>query len=497
MGVNCLIFAGENVDESVGNKFAGPYRVATELRDHGYTVQVVELVRINQYKPLLKKIVNKFVDKDTLWIGFSTNFFHSILGYPYLNSLPEKEIYHRNHPDSDKEIKELVDHAKSLNPNIKFIVGGVRTFNFDHLGFYRFKGYSDKNIVEFTRSCEENKIMHNQIIENLEYKDFNNSQIKFTLNDVFNNEKSLPIEISRGCIFKCKFCNFPLTGKTKFDYIRNFDLIQEDIIRNYELFGVTHYNFAEDTYNDSVYKLESLLENVFSKLPFKITFTAYLRLDLLMRFPEMEDILVESGLKSALFGIETLDPTNAKLIGKGTDPQKQIDKIFELKQDKFKNILCGSGFIVGLPNDSIESIEHFSNWLHSENNPLDDWSVNALTIQPYDYESEIPYQSEFDKNYKKYGYTFSKNQYGNLSWYNTNSKLNQSDMRDIAANIKTESQNRTKLKYGGFRYSRMLDLGYEADQLTHTSALELDQIYDKTKLIREKTISYYNRLLKL
>lgn len=106
MGVNCLIFSGESVEDLPSNKFAGPYRIATELRDHGYTVQVVELTGVNQYKPLVKKIINKFVDKDTLWIGFSTNYLISILGYPYLNNPKEKEIRHKEFPDIDKEIKE-------------------------------------------------------------------------------------------------------------------------------------------------------------------------------------------------------------------------------------------------------------------------------------------------------------------------------------------------------------------------------------------------------
>jgi radical SAM superfamily enzyme YgiQ (UPF0313 family) len=39
--------------------------------------------------------------------------------------------------------------------------------------------------------------------------------------------KVLPIEIARGCIFKCKFCSYPLNGKQNLDfrYFSSMELI--------------------------------------------------------------------------------------------------------------------------------------------------------------------------------------------------------------------------------------------------------------------------------
>ena len=45
-------------------RYAGTYRVATELRDSGYTVQVIEFFT-RMDKDELLKVIDKFVTKET------------------------------------------------------------------------------------------------------------------------------------------------------------------------------------------------------------------------------------------------------------------------------------------------------------------------------------------------------------------------------------------------------------------------------------------------
>ena len=156
-----------------------------------------------------------------MWIGFSTNFLQSILGYRYTNNSVAKQKYFEKEPNCDQQVKELIDHAQSINPDIKFVVGGIKTFDFSHLGFYTFVGYTDQEIVDFTVNCKEKNYPTSKIIQNIEFKNFTKSQIDYTKHDVFNNERSLPIEIGRGCIFKCKFCSYPLIGKQHYK-VRSF-----------------------------------------------------------------------------------------------------------------------------------------------------------------------------------------------------------------------------------------------------------------------------------
>ena len=54
-------------------RYAGTYRIASELRDNGYIVQVVEyFTKWSTYE--LMSIIRKFVTKDCLWVGVSTTF---------------------------------------------------------------------------------------------------------------------------------------------------------------------------------------------------------------------------------------------------------------------------------------------------------------------------------------------------------------------------------------------------------------------------------------
>jgi hypothetical protein len=54
-------------------KNAGAYLIATHLRNNNFSCQVVDYFT-HYTLDELKKIVDKFVSKDTLWVGFSTTF---------------------------------------------------------------------------------------------------------------------------------------------------------------------------------------------------------------------------------------------------------------------------------------------------------------------------------------------------------------------------------------------------------------------------------------
>jgi radical SAM superfamily enzyme YgiQ (UPF0313 family) len=35
------------------------------------------------------------------------------------------------------------------------------------------------------------------------------------------NQQVLPLEVARGCIFRCKFCAYPMNGKQQLDFVRS------------------------------------------------------------------------------------------------------------------------------------------------------------------------------------------------------------------------------------------------------------------------------------
>lgn len=40
--------------------------------------------------------------------------------------------------------------------------------------------------------------------------------------------EALPLEMARGCIFKCKFCRYPFIGKSKNDFSRRIELVRDE-----------------------------------------------------------------------------------------------------------------------------------------------------------------------------------------------------------------------------------------------------------------------------
>jgi radical SAM superfamily enzyme len=496
MGTNCILLYG-NQDMPL-YKSSGVFRIATELRNQGYSVQCIDITAFdNSNTDKFLQIIKNLVSEETLWIGFSTSFLYSIWDLFDVNT---RNLRYTQDDLHTSILAKFIQLVKSLNPEIKFISGGSRIFPLKDFGFKIFKGYVDREIVEFTNWCakKNNKInldFYSTLIEGTEFKEFNQSQIVYEENDIIIGNEALPIEVSRGCIFRCKFCSFPLNGKSKGDYVKSYDKLIEEFTRNYNNFGTTRYTFSDDTYNDTVDKVKGLYDNVFSKLPFKIEFTTYLRLDLIMRFPEMAEYLKESGLKSSLFGIETLNPKSAKIIGKGIPPREQFQYVEYLKNNEFKNISIMSGIILGLPYDTLDTLEETQEFLLSDKNKMDRFDVFPLHIESKD---TVKFNfSEFELNYQKYNYDFYTDHKDRIKWKNLKTGLNY-DICRIKADLITDLGHLTgKNKVSGFGYSWHQSLGISSADLDQLSELEIEMKYKISELANKLNSKYISELIRL
>jgi radical SAM superfamily enzyme YgiQ (UPF0313 family) len=168
------------------------------------------------------------------------------------------------------------------------------------------------------------------------------------------------------------------------------------------MFGVTNYWFNDDTFNDNVVKLEYVAEAI-AKSGVKITYTAFLRADLIERFPETIPMLGDTGLVAATFGLETLHPEAKKAIGKGLDNERQFEAIRQLK--KYKPTYTYTGMIAGLPGEPISSVLKSQQLLLDQNfEVFDNWDWWPLLIR----KGSVSRLSEFEKEYEKWGYSEMK-----------------------------------------------------------------------------------------
>jgi radical SAM superfamily enzyme YgiQ (UPF0313 family) len=404
----------------------------------------------------------------------------------------------------DKNLKRFVTWVKEKSPNCRLIAGGARKFFLENYGFSVFHFYSDREIVEYTKWCENpSGLMDAKFSSNLingsEFREFTESKIVYDKTDLIFPQESLPIEISRGCIFKCKFCGFPLNGKNKGDYIKTTQTFRDELVEIYETHGVTDYMFSDDTYNESDYKVKLLYDEVFSKLPFKIQFTTYIRLDLIMRYPDMIEYLPESGLLSALFGIETINHDSGKIIGKGIDPLLQFDFVREIKRNRWQNVMTHSGIIVGLPAERPDEFELLEEFLLSDKNSLDQVDVSALGIYPVQDKTAVhrSWQSSFDLEYEKYGYQCFTDESGKIKWRNSLTNMTWDQANEFAEKINKMSQDSDRFRHAGFGYPMLKSIGIHENDLRTLSKRQISQKYNLKALVDSRKKLYRNSLLKL
>jgi hypothetical protein len=399
-----------NTRGSVWQRSIGAYQVAHHCRQHGFTVQVIDFTDFFSEEELID-VVSNLSSNNLLAVGLSTTFYSK---QDDTNPLLAKNAGSnlRGSADIDGKISNLFKHVKQHFPTVKIIAGGANSWQLENNKLFDavFHGYAEESVASYLKSIQTKQRTRIHLKKNgidiingdLETFDIELLEHRWLPEDIVLHNETLPIEIGRGCIFKCKFCSYPLNGKQKLDYIRDYSKIVEEMEYNYAMFGTTNYFFTDDTFNDSTEKIESL-HKVFTSLSFKINFVCYLRADLMYRFPKQIQLLKEMGLSSVVLGIESLHQGAAKSVGKGMNVEKMKQFLLDLYYKHWEekvSITCS--MIIGLPGEDEEHVRSAFNWFRTEGKDLcDSWW--PLTIS-----TEGHYLSQFDKEHKKFQYDLSQ-----------------------------------------------------------------------------------------
>ncbi len=424
----------------VYSRSLGVHRIANVLREQfGWNVLVIDhftvSVCVEELKEeLFNKILPSVLTEETKLIGFSTTFMN-ISNKWLIENLSKKSKKFMEHPvmkghieclpfTDDEDAMNFLKYIKHLAPNSKTIIGGVKAESKQYKTYVDAYviGYGESQLVDLIKYWEgENPFMPIKKLSEdcLEVShdtkgnnyDFSIVPTTYQPDDLVLPGEVLPIEISRGCIFRCKFCSYPLNGKKKWDFIKDSKVLRDEFLKNYDNSQTTKYIIVDDTFNDSVEKLQ-IFNDVVQSLPFKIEYGAYIRHDLLYAHKESIRLLKDSGLVSATFGIETLNYESGKAIGKGMPPEKTIEFLHELKI-QWPELITSSGFILGLPYDNKKTIEKLCQTIVDKNFPLDEIKVVPLWLQKDAREKKL-YFSEFEGDWESYGYSFKEN---STEWY--------------------------------------------------------------------------------
>jgi radical SAM superfamily enzyme YgiQ (UPF0313 family) len=359
-----------------------------------------------------------------------------------------------------------------------------------------------KKLTEAMSSSPRNAVPY--IVNNTEYDntEFKHSQIHWTDTDFIEPNDWLPIEVARGCAFNCAYCNYPRRGN--FDSFRNADSLREELIRNYELYGVTKYTLVDDLYNDSKEKVRYLYDNVWSRLPFRPEWVSFMRLDMFWADPESAEIVKASGARYGGFGIETLHDQAGKRIGKGLGKRRILETLQLLKETWGDEVLVGANMISGLPFEPLESIHesidwtmktdliHGATWQYMQMIPPEPESKIIQSMGKASNKLQSAPKNKIDSDFDKYGVKWLDN----TNWINSAGVTNQQALEAVH---RYRPNNPWAGRFSQYIYADVRSSGLTHEQIVniHSGSISEDFMEQSKIVTKQRIIQRLNKILAL
>ena len=493
----------------------GPYSLSSYIRSRGYTAEVIDFTSAISYNDFCK-LTDKFCGEETLLVGISTTWmsaprFTTDLKKSFGKGEGDDAFFSReDHPifyDSlswamtSKTHKRFTDYMRQAAPNAEIVLGGARAIDFICEDFDRcILGYSENQIIDLLdkKKILLGKIINHDIKGEIGDFDFNQSVTQYEDNDFLMEDETLPIELGRGCIFQCKYCSFPLIGKKKLTYMKDIDLLKQEFTDNWNKFKIKRYIISDDTFNDSLEKLQALADMI-DTLPFKPQFWCFARLDLMTVKPEMIELFQRIGIKEVQFGIESFHQDSARTIGKGMGPDTKKETLHKLKEAWGDDITIKCSFIIGLPHETTATLEEHYSWLASDECPINAVGINPLFLAQPDEYQEYRWNSFFDLHYEDYGYYFEDPKH-HFDW----KKKDETDITSFAQcfQLYTEWQERINQRQtnnhttDAFYYSNVKELPYTFDEMFYGKLSDAKHNHDwKSMFFTQVKEKYIDRKL--
>jgi len=435
----------------------GPHQIAHYLSKFNYEVKVIDFSNLMTTKQLVA-VTERYITDKTICIGASNTFWNSSVNLQF---------------DEPLWVSKARNFIEIKYPKLKWILGGSRTaFAQNKYEWTKFNGYAEDAILKFLDEKKKTNHTRNHFdIKNLDHHYLDNLHIR--------KEEVLGIELSRGCQFKCTFCRYPLIGKKKNTYIRNYDYVRDEFLRNYEKYGTTRYYIMDDTVNESEEKITNLA-NIASTLPFKLEWVGYIRLDMIASKPHTAEILKQSGLKNAFFGIESFSTEASKIVGKGWNGKKAKDFLLQLKDIWKDDIAWQLAFIVGLTGETEKDLDDTQQWCID--NKMHSWFWSPLSISK---NPNLVWKSYFDLNYEEFGYSFP---FDNDSSFWVNNLWDAQRAVEKAKQLTTEMQPYNK--FGPWLSGEVASVGYDFNDFMfkYKHAIDFDNLKLETGQIVENYV---------
>lgn len=266
---------------------------------------------------------------------------------------------------------------KKIMPEAKVVLGGTHihlfpseTINLEGVDF-AFMGESEFSFVEFLKNL--NVLPNKDKIPGLIYKEIDGKIIKNdflpldNLDDIYFPDRNLlnikrynsllsrgalstTIVSSRGCPFRCSFCDRPLSPITSRFRYRSAKNVVDEICECLEL-GIKDFLFYDDTFTVNRNRVLETCEEILNR-NIEIRWDIRTRVDTVDE--EMLELLKRAGCVAVHYGVEAGNDKILKVIKKGFNLDK-VKEIFRLT--KKVGIETLAYFMIGLPSEKLEDIQ--------------------------------------------------------------------------------------------------------------------------------------------
>ncbi len=348
---HCVVF---NANQEVKRRTSGAYRFANQMESLGWTVTVIDWA-CDWPEDRLVHYLDLIVGTNTLMFAFS---------YTWM-----KPFW----------VRGAIETLRKRYPGRKYLAGGQQHYQ-DDVGFdVMMYGYSELALPAtvawmFDGAEPPHHRLHQSgilvdCIVDYPAMDLKNYAINYRDDDFLLPHEMLTIEVSRGCKFACKFCNFPFLGVRQETHT-SYQLLRAELMDNYERWGTTNYLLADETLNDRESKLD-MIGDVVESLPFEINFSGFVRLDLTVARPQQIEKLARARIWGQYYGIETFTQSAGKSIGKSMPGDRMKKGLTDMRDYFMKHLGVYRGtasMIAGLPNETPQQWQESEQWLK------DNWS---------------------------------------------------------------------------------------------------------------------------
>jgi len=393
--INKIIIFSENNGDIVNfMKTASSLRLSYMLRNVGYTVmQVHNCLSFNKNE--IETILDNFSKGEQILVCISTSFINTT----YRKNITLEKNGVELGAFWGSETFNFFSRMMPLAKRFKFpvIMGGWEIAAYKHSmdnrfgwGFDYLDKYVDyyitKNDIDVVLNiCNDKDIVYKNIhgsklVEGNEIKDYSDCSSAPILSDMIMPGESLSTEIAAGCIFSCQFCNYGALGKKKQEFMRTYESLERELISNYENHKTTMYLLSDNIMNDYDEKLKYLIK-IREKTGIDIRWSGYVRLDTIKK-KEQAQLLLDSGIAGATFGIESLKKEAGPSIGKMTEKDRLL-KSFEIFRGVIgDNVVTTGSFISGLPTETPDELIRTYEWLQSAEGKhyLDSFTFTSLQL---------------------------------------------------------------------------------------------------------------------